>query len=196
MSDVLSASSRIQLRVAVAAVTLLGAPAAFAAVYYGQGGWLTLLGAVLIFAVATTIAMLLQRLSRCGPMPTAVRRYMRRFLPAMLAYVVVLFGSLWSIRQLHPQGPLLWLLAVAPAVPIAGAITAMGLYLVEETDEFLRAVLVQSMLWGIGAVMVFCTAWGFLENVALVPHLPVYLVFPIFCGAMGLAQPFVRLRYR
>jgi hypothetical protein len=128
-------------------------------------------------------------------MTPPMRRYLARFVPAMLAYVGVLFGSLWSIRHLHPQGPLLWGVAVAPALPIVVAIAAMGLYLVEETDEFLRTVLVQSMLWGIGAVMVFCTGWGFLENVELAPHLPVYLVFPMFCGSFGLAQPFVRRRY-
>jgi hypothetical protein len=126
----------------------------------------------------------------------AARRYLARFFPAILAYVVVLFGSLWIIRSLHPEGPLLWLVAVAPAVPIIAAIAAMGLYMVEETDEFLRAILAQSMLWGIGVTMALCTIWGFLENAGLLPHPPLYLIFPLFCGSFGLAQPFVSRRYR
>ena len=126
----------------------------------------------------------------------AGRRYIARFIPAMLAYVVVLSGALWAISNLHPTGPLLWLLAIAPAFPVMALIAIMGLYLIEETDEFIRSVLVQSMLWGVGITLSACTAWGFLENVELVPHLPLYLVFPIFCGAMGLAQPLVRWRYR
>lgn len=126
----------------------------------------------------------------------AVKRYLRRFLPMMLAYVVVLTVSLWTIRHHHPQGPLLWLLAVAPALPVIGVIVVMGLYLIEETDEFVRAMLVQAMLWGLGVTLAGCTAWGFLENVDLVPHVPLYLVFPIFCGSMGLAQPIVRWKYQ
>lgn len=126
----------------------------------------------------------------------AARNYLRRFGLAMTTYVVVLMGSLWFIETRSPKGPLLWLLGVAPAIPLIGVIAAMGLYLMEETDEFLRTVLVQSLLWGIGITMAFGTAWGFLENVEAVPHFPLYLIFPVFCGAFGLAQPFVRRRYQ
>jgi hypothetical protein len=129
-------------------------------------------------------------------MTPALRRYLVRFAPAMLAYVGVLSGSLWAIRNLDPEGPLLWLLAIAPALPIIAVITIMGLYLIEEADEFVRAMLVQAMLWGIGVTLAGCTVWGFLENVGLVEHLPLFMVFPLFCGAMGLAQPLVRWRYR
>jgi hypothetical protein len=130
------------------------------------------------------------------PLTAAGRRYLGRFFPAMTGYVVVLLVSLWFIKTHHPAGPLLWLLGVAPAVPVIAVIAAMGLYLMEETDEFLRTVLVQSMLWSVGITLAFCTAWGFLENVGAVPHVPLYLIFPIFCGAFGLAQPFVRRRYQ
>jgi hypothetical protein len=126
----------------------------------------------------------------------AARGYLRRFVPSMVGYVVVLMGSLWFIENHRPTGPLLWMLGVAPAIPIMGVIAAMGLYLVEETDEFLRTVLVQSLLWGMGITMALCTAWGFLENVGAVPHFPLYLIFPVFCGAFGLAQPLVRRRYQ
>ncbi|HWT51699.1 MAG TPA: hypothetical protein VN113_05920 [Caulobacter sp.] len=126
----------------------------------------------------------------------AGRRYLVRFFPAMTAYVVVLFASLWFIRARRPEGPLLWFLGLAPAIPVIAVIVVMGLYLMEETDEFLRTVLVQSMLWGVGVTMALCTAWGFLENVGVLQHFPLYLVFPVFCGAFGLAQPFVRRRYQ
>jgi hypothetical protein len=126
----------------------------------------------------------------------AAKRYLVRFFPAMGAYVAVLFASIWMIKTWAPQGALLWGLAIAPALPIIAVIAIMGLYLVEETDEFVRAKLVQAMLWGIGVTLAGCTAWGFLESADLVAHLPLYLVFPVFCGAMGLAQPLVNWRYR
>ena len=129
-------------------------------------------------------------------MSPAAKRYLARFAPAMTAYVVVLFATTWLIKHQAPHGLLLWVLAIAPALPIIAVIAIMGLYLVEEQDEFVRSTLVQAMLWGIGVTLAGCTAWGFLENVELVPHLPLHLVFPMFCAAMGLAQPLVRWRYR
>ena len=71
-------------------------------------------------------------------MSTAMRRYMLRFIPAMLAYVVVLTGSILTFEHLRPTGPLLWVVAVAPALPIIAVIAIMGLYLMEEADEFQR----------------------------------------------------------
>ncbi|WGM39152.1 hypothetical protein [Caulobacter sp. NIBR1757] len=129
-------------------------------------------------------------------MSPAVRRYMKRFIPSMLLYVAVLVGSLFAIKRLHPEGPLLWALAVAPALPILVVIWVMGRYLIEETDEFLQAMAVQAMLWGIGITLAVATVWGFLENADLVPHLSSFLMFPLFCGAMGLSQPFIWRRYR
>lgn len=135
-------------------------------------------------------------MSNARTLSPAARRYMKRFIPSMLLYVVVLAGSLWGIGALKPQGPLLWALAVAPALPILMVIAVMGLFLIEETDELPRLVTAQSMLWGIGITLAVATVWGFLENADLVPHLSSFLMFPLFCAAMGLAQPFVWRRYR
>jgi hypothetical protein len=133
---------------------------------------------------------------RNTPMSPAAKRYMARFMPLMALYVVVLMGALFAMKGLDAKGPLLWALAVAPALPLIGAIGVMGLYLLEEKDEFPRAVLVESMIWGIGILLVATTVWGFLENADLVPHVPSFLMFPFFCGAMGLSQIFVWRRYR
>lgn len=130
------------------------------------------------------------------PMSPAGRRYTRRLIPLILVYVVLLSASLWIIRTMAPSGPLLWILGLAPALPVVGCIVAMGRYLVEETDEFPRAVLVEAMLWGIGAVLTLTTVWGFLENAEVLPHFQTYLAFPLFCGAQGMAQAFIWRRYR
>ncbi|MBI1407535.1 MAG: hypothetical protein GC145_15595 [Caulobacter sp.] len=133
---------------------------------------------------------------RTSSLSPAARRYMRRFVPAMLAYVVVLFASIYVLDQLHPTGLLLWGAAIAPSLPILAVIAVMGLYIVEETDEVPRTVAVQSMLWGIGISLSVATVWGFLENADLAPHLSSFLMFPMFCAAMGLSQPFIWRRYR
>ncbi len=127
---------------------------------------------------------------------TAGTRYAGRFWTGMLCYVVILFAAVWLLRHAPPEGWLRYPIALAPAIPILGVLVAMGRYLVEEPDEFGRAVLVQSMLWGLGLVLAFTTAWGFLEGLADAPHFPLYMVFPVFCGGMGVAQLFVRRRYQ
>ena len=76
-------------------------------------------------------------MSRLTP---AGRRYLMRFTPAMIAYVVVLFTVVWALKPAHaPTGPVVYALAVLPALPILAVIWAMGRFIVEETDEYLRA---------------------------------------------------------
>lgn len=126
----------------------------------------------------------------------ATRRYLARFIPLMIAYVVVIMSVSFAFNHLQLTGPLAWALATAPALPILGVIAVMGLYLREEADEFQRAVLIESMLWGIGLTLAGSSVWGLLELYVDAPRVPVFWAFPVFCGAMGLAQPFVRRRYR
>lgn len=127
---------------------------------------------------------------------TAAKRYLRRFIPTMAVYVAVILGVSWAFNTLHPTGSLAWALAVAPALPILAVIAVMGLYIKEETDEFVRNVLIESMLWGFGVTLAVTTVWGFLEIYIHAPGLPSFWAFPIFCGAMGLAQPLVRMRFK
>lgn len=126
----------------------------------------------------------------------AAKRYLRRFIPAMTAYIVLVFSASHAFDTWRLAGPVAWALAVAPAIPILAVIAIMGLYLKEETDEFQRNILVESMLWGLGLTMAGLSVWGFLEIYVDAPKLPTFLAFPIWCGAMGVAQPFIRRRYK
>lgn len=126
----------------------------------------------------------------------AGRRYLRRFIPAMAAYLVLVFGASFAFDRLELSGPIAWALAVAPAIPILAVIAIMGLYLKEETDEFQRNILVESMLWGFGLTMAATSVWGFAEIYVRAVPLPAFWVFPMFCLGMGLSQHFVRRRYR
>lgn len=126
----------------------------------------------------------------------AGRRYLKRFIPAMIAYVVLIFGASLAFRDPGLTGPLAWAIAVAPALPIVAVIAIMGLYVKEETDEFQRRVLIESMLWGFGVTLTVTTVSGFLEMYVHTPGLQSFWAFPIFCLAMGVSQLFVRRRYR
>lgn len=131
--------------------------------------------------------------NKIGPV---MKRYRRRLAVAMVAYFVLLVGSLMLLRDGQVTGPLLWAVAAAPALPILGVLVAMGLYLKEEPDEFERMIHVEAMLWGLGAVLGVSTVWGFLANADVVPKPPLFLVFPLYCLAWGFSQPLIRRRYQ
>ena len=132
----------------------------------------------------------------CLPNNAAARRYTRRFLLTMLVYAAVLVFDVWYFTRFHPAGAGAYLLAVLPALPIVGVIVVVGLYLVEEKDEFQRTILVQSMLCSIGATLSITTVWGFLENFTGVHPLQPYVVFPMFWFFVGVATPFLKAKYR
>lgn len=133
---------------------------------------------------------------KAGQIGPVVKRYRRRLAVAMITYFLFLLGSLTLLNGGHLAGPLLWIVAAAPAIPILGVLVVMGLYLKEEPDEFERAVHVESMLWGLGAVLGVSTVWGFLANADVVPSPPMFLIFPLFCVSWGISQPFIRRRYQ
>jgi len=126
----------------------------------------------------------------------AARRYLFRFIPTMVAYVAVLLFVEWYIPRFYPTGALLYGLAVLPAVPIIGIIVVVGLYLAEEKDEFLRNLLIQSMLWGLGAIMVLTTVWGFLQIFTPIHRFQPFMTFPLFWCFQGIATVILQKKYR
>lgn len=126
----------------------------------------------------------------------AKRRYMSRMTPTMVVYVVVLFASIWLLQREMADGVLRYLVAAAPALPVCATVLWVGRYLAEETDEFLRAVTVQSILWGTALVLVATTIWGFLEENAAAPHIPMFWIYPLFCAGMVPAQLILARKYQ
>ena len=132
----------------------------------------------------------MQRTSAAG------RRYLRRFAPAMAGYVVILFATTYAIKVWHPAGAALVALSALPALPLIAVIAVMGLYLLEEGDEFIRHRLVTAMLMGLGGLLVVTTMWGFLENGGAAVHFPTFMAFPLWCALFGLAQCAMNIRDR
>jgi xanthosine utilization system XapX-like protein len=133
----------------------------------------------------------------CLPMSKAGRRYIYRLAPTMAVYLVFLFVAQWTFHHLHPTGFIVYLLAVLPALPLIGSLAVVGLYIAEETDEFERSIVVQSMIWGLGAALSIGTIWSFLEDYANAPHVSfTFYVYFSFWIVMGIAQPIIRRRYR
>jgi hypothetical protein len=111
-------------------------------------------------------------------------------------YTLFLVLAVSVFNDHHPTGPLAWLLAVLPALAIIGQITAFGMYLAEEKDEFRVALGVKSMLWGIGGTLAVTVTWGFLEGFVHLRPLNLILVYPLFILLSGIAMGVLKLRYR
>lgn len=129
-------------------------------------------------------------------MNAAKRRYQYRFWPIMVAYVAAVVGVTWLFNNQPPEGPIKFALAVLPALPIVGILWAIGRYLIEETDEFVRMQQVVALLIAMGLTLSFCAIWGFLEIYHLVETISVFNISWGFFGAMGAGNLIVRLFYR
>jgi len=166
---------------------------AFARPFQGAAMLVAMLAWALIYMAYVYAGSARLKAGQIGPV---MKRYRRRLAVAMIAYFLLLLGSLTLLCSGGLTGPLLWIVAAAPAIPILGVLVVMGLYLKEEPDEFERMIHVESMLWGLGAVLGVSTVWGFLSNAGVVPAPPLFLMFPLFCLAWGFSQPFIRRRYQ
>lgn len=125
----------------------------------------------------------------------AAKRYRRDIAIAGAIYVAIVLGAAFAIRNLDlPQ----WLIAVLAIAPLAPALMMLRAYLtfVRGMDEFQRSLQTEALVIA-AAVIVFASfAYGFLEEWAGFPHVPLIWVFPAFAFTFGLAHAFVRRRYK
>jgi hypothetical protein len=132
----------------------------------------------------------------CKTNNPAVWRFTRRFIVLSLLYGALSGLSTYGLLLWHPTGIVIWLLAILPALPIAGAVLLTARYMAEEKDEFQSAVLVQSLLGGIGATLVVIIVWGFLENYAHFRRLDILMIWPLYLAFVGISYGLVKARYK
>jgi hypothetical protein len=92
----------------------------------------------------------------------ATRRLRKEGLMVMAVYFVVFPLSFYANSRLHPSGPLLWVLASLPVIPILIVIALMGRYLHDERDEYKRDLTVRCLLWGTAGCVACNMIAGFL----------------------------------
>jgi hypothetical protein len=123
----------------------------------------------------------------------AKRRYNSRVLGLSLAYAGALIGVSLLFRASPPSGALAWALALLPALPLVGIVVAMGRYLVEETDEYLRSIESRKALIATGFMLIVTTCWGFLQSFGQVPQVDFYWAAILWFGGLGLGGCVTRL---
>ena len=117
----------------------------------------------------------------------AWKRYNWRVIWLSLAYAILLIAAVYGFKHKLIPPALTYPVAILPALPIIGLFAAMGRYLVEETDEYVRMLIVRQMLWAMGFALSCATIWGFLDNFGLVGHVDGYWIVVLwyFGQALG-----------
>ena len=116
----------------------------------------------------------------------AWKRYNWRVVWLSLAYVAFLLPAVYGFKHRLVSDALAYAVAILPALPIIGIFAAIGRYLVEEQDEYVRMLMVRQTLWASGFALSLATIWGFLENFDLVGHVDGYYIVIAWFFGLGL----------
>jgi hypothetical protein len=123
----------------------------------------------------------------------AQRRYTIRVGIASVAYVITLTVALKAIESGAVTGLPAYALGLLPGLSVAAVFWAIGRLLVEETDEYLRLLLVRQTLIATGLTLTLVTIWGFLETLLLVPHVEAFYVAVLWFAGLGVGSCVNRL---
>lgn len=118
----------------------------------------------------------------------AARRYRRRSTIIAAVYIALVAANTVATHGYAAPVELLAALAVVSALPIIALLVALGIYLREESDEYVRDSIVMSMVFGLGALLSLSSLLGMLQFAGVVGPLPVFLAFPIWWAASGIAR--------
>ncbi|QYJ07424.1 hypothetical protein [Qipengyuania flava] len=162
-------------------------------------GALKLTGAIespfgfILLAVATGAMIVPMRRAGACTSP-AMATYNRRVLVSTFGYVLGLgiAVTLWNSYTLST--PVVFVISLLPTLPTFGVIWAMGRYLADEQDEYLRHRTIMAALVALGFVLALGIFWGFLEMFELVPHVWAWWVLPVWAIGLGAAQLWQKVR--
>ncbi|CAN5653446.1 hypothetical protein BH23PSE2_BH23PSE2_05890 [soil metagenome] len=171
------------------------------------GGLLLLFGlrvprGVIVVLVVAGLMLLLALLHRasnaCDAAPPALRRrYTRELALGMGVYVLMVFVSVWLLKQVD-DALLRAVIALLPVPPVALVVRAMIRY-VRDADEMQRRIELEAVSIATAFVSLLYMSGGFLQA-ARVIDLPasaaMIWLLPLVCLGYGVAKALVMRRYQ
>lgn len=131
-------------------------------------------------------------MSRTSP---ATRRYLLRVAVASGLYVASLAAVDWASRHGGlPQGPLRYLIAAIPVLPVAAVMWAMMRFAREEEDEYQRMLHNRAILSALGLTLLACVLWGLMQRFAGAGAVNLMQVFSLFWLSLLATTVWTRLR--
>lgn len=125
-----------------------------------------------------------------SPAP-AHKRYVMRTMAFMGGYVAVQIATITGAFDGIQGTPTAWILAAVVTAPVIGQLWAT-LALMNDSDEFMRALTAKQFILATFFTMAVATLWGFGESFAGAPHIPLWVIYPLFWACFGVVAPFVR----
>lgn len=122
---------------------------------------------------------------------SAHKRYVLRTVAFMSGYVAVNVAAIFGAFDDIASPVAAWALALTVSAPVIGQIWAT-LALMRESDEFVRAVVAKQFILASGLAMAIASVWGFGESYAAAPHIPAWIIYPLFWACFGVIAPFVK----
>jgi putative oxidoreductase len=122
---------------------------------------------------------------------SAHKRYAIRTIAFMSGYVAVNVAAIFGAFDDITSPVAAWGLALTVSAPVIGQIWAT-LSLMRESDEFVRALVAKQFILASGLAMAVASVWGFGESYAAAPHIPAWIIYPLFWACFGLIAPFVK----
>ena len=126
-------------------------------------------------------------------MNEATRSYLKEFGTAMIAYVVVLFLSIWAITTFL-RSPWRYPVALLPMIPAGFALVAIVRHL-GRLDELQRRIQFEALAFAFGGTALVTFGYGFVENVGF-PHLSWFWVWPVMALLWTLGLVLANRRYQ
>jgi uncharacterized protein (DUF697 family) len=113
----------------------------------------------------------------------ANRKYRLELFAAMIAYMVVLFGSIYGAKGME-DGAARTLLLLAPMIPLMLAVWAIARHF-GRMDEFMRLKSLEGLAIGAAVTAALSLSYGFLESAGF-PKLSMFWVWPVMGFVWGL----------
>ena len=133
----------------------------------------------------------------CKTNTKAYKTYQRYSVAFGIAYALLVFLSAWCVKHHVPDGRFwLYFWSLVPTVPLVGLVAQMAKYLNDETDEYQRVMMMQSLLIGTAALVITLLVNDFLRAFAKASSLEPFVAFVIFSAAMGLTKVVQSFRNR
>lgn len=125
----------------------------------------------------------------------AQRTYLIRMIIVSVIYLAAIFLAGSMIEEGDPVTPLTVVLAVMPGLSVVGYIWAIARLMVEESDEFLRMLIVRQSLIATGIALSAASVWGFLEQFGVVAHIDAYWWAVIYFFGFGVGAAINRFQF-
>ncbi len=118
-------------------------------------------------------------------------RYLRQFVPAMVAYAVALVVAILLVGD-EPSG-LRRLVILLPAIPIAW-VAVVVLSSIRRADDYLRQLQLQAIAYGFAVAMVGLVVSGLLATVDLQYRATPWIVYGLAMSTWAIAGGYLRFR--